>query len=102
MALEKIVTLSYDIRGEYKSINEITDTAIVEDGVELSSSRHRGGRVLPGLLVKTSVDPAEETYVYSITDTSPYSSGVQELAITLWTVEIHEAYEAHLRLLINQ
>ena len=42
MALEKVVTQDkIEIVGEYKSIQVRTKTAIVEDGVELSSGYHR-------------------------------------------------------------
>ena len=32
MALEKVITYDYEIRGKYKHINERTRTAIQEDG----------------------------------------------------------------------
>tara|TARA_R100001530_G_C4292681_1_gene148439 strand:+ start:701 stop:952 length:252 start_codon:yes stop_codon:yes gene_type:complete len=41
MALEKKITYDYEIRGEYKHIQERQKTAIMEDGNELSSSYHR-------------------------------------------------------------
>ena len=41
MALEKVITYDYEIRGEYKHIQERQKTAIVEDGNELSHSYHR-------------------------------------------------------------
>ena len=41
MALEKKITYDYEVRGEYKQINERRRTAIVEDGEELSFSYHR-------------------------------------------------------------
>ena len=41
MALEKKITYDYEVRGEYKHINERQRTAIVEDGEELSFSYHR-------------------------------------------------------------
>ena len=36
MALEKVITYDYEIRGKYKHINERTRTAIQEDGKERS------------------------------------------------------------------
>jgi hypothetical protein len=75
MALSKEVSYDYEIRGEYKHIQERQKTAIVEDGNELSSSYHR--RVL-------SPDA----------DVSGESSEVQALASAVWTDAVKEAYEA--------
>ena len=41
MALEKVITYDYEIRTEWKHIQERQKTAIVEDGKELSYSYHR-------------------------------------------------------------
>ena len=41
MALEKVITYDYEIRGEYKNIQERKRTAVVEDGEEISFSYHR-------------------------------------------------------------
>ena len=41
MALEKVITYDYEIRGKYKSIQERARTAIIEDGEEISFSYHR-------------------------------------------------------------
>ena len=41
MALTKVVTYDYEVRTEYKHIQERQRTAIVEDGSELSYSYHR-------------------------------------------------------------
>lgn len=75
MALSKEVTYDYEIRGEYKFIQERAKTSIVEDGNELSSSYHR--RVL--------VPDA---------DVSGESSEVQAIASAIWTDEVKAAYEA--------
>ena len=75
MALTKEVSYDYEIRGEYKFIQERAKTAIMEDGNELSSSYHR--RVLT---------PDE--------DVSGESSEVQALASAVWTDAVKEAYEA--------
>ena len=75
MALSKEVSYDYEIRSEYKFIQERQKTAIVEDGKELSSSYHR--RVL-------SPDA----------DVSGESSEVQALASAVWTDAVKEAYEA--------
>jgi len=75
MALSKEVSYDYEIRGEYKFIQEREKTAIMEGGNELSSSYHR--RVL-------SPDA----------DVSGESSEVQALASAVWTDEVKAAYEA--------
>ena len=75
MALSKEVSYDYEIRGEYKHIQERQKTAIVEDGKEISSSYHR--RVL-------SPDA----------DVSGESSEVQGIASAIWTDEVKAAYEA--------
>ena len=55
MALEKVITYDYEVRTEYKHIQERTRTAIMEDGKELSSSYHR--RVLtPDMNVSSESD----------------------------------------------
>ena len=41
MALEKVITYDYEVRGEFKHIQERQRTAVVEDGKELSFSYHR-------------------------------------------------------------
>jgi hypothetical protein len=75
MALSKEVSYDYEIRGEYKFIQERAKTAIVEDGSELSSSYHR--RVLT-----------------PDADVSGENSEVQALASAVWTDEVKAAYEA--------
>jgi len=75
MALSKEVSYDYEIRGEYKIIQEREKTAIVEDGKEISSSYHR--RVLT-----------------PDADVSGESSEVQAIASAIWTDEVKAAYEA--------
>ena len=75
MALSKEVSYDYEIRSEYKFIQERQKTAIMEDGKELSSSYSR--RVL---------NPDA--------DVSGESSEVQGMASALWTDEVKAAYEA--------
>ena len=41
MALEKVITYDYEVRTEWRHIQERTKTAINEDGKELSFSYHR-------------------------------------------------------------
>jgi hypothetical protein len=73
MALEKKITYDYEIRSDYKHIQERQKTAIMEDGNELSSSYHR--RVL-------SPDA----------DVSGESSEIQAMASAIWTDEVKEAW----------
>ena len=76
MALEKVITYDYEIRSEYKHIQERQRTAIVEDGSELSYSYHR--RVL-------SPDA----------DVSSESDEIKGMADTLWTDEVKESWAEH-------
>ncbi len=77
MALEKVITYDYEIRSEFKQIQERQRTAVVEDGKELSSSYHR--RVL-----------APDA------DVSSESDEIKGMASTLWTDAVKAAYAAHL------
>ena len=73
MALEKVITYDYEIRGEFKHISERQRTAIVEDGEELSFSYHR--RVL------TIGD-----------DLSGESDELKALSSSLWTPAVSASY----------
>ena len=73
MALEKKITYDYDVRGEYKHINERRRTAIVEDGEELSFSYHR--RVLT-----------------PDADVSGESDEIKGMASALWSDEVKAAW----------
>ena len=73
MALEKKITYDYEVRGEYKHINERQKTAIMEDGKELSSSYHR--RVLTPDM-----------------DVSSESDEIKGMADALWTDEVKQAW----------
>ena len=78
MALEKVITYDYEIRGEFKHIQERQKTAIVEDGTELSSSYHR--RVLtPG------------------DDVSSESDEIKGMASALWTDAVKKAWDDKLK-----
>ena len=59
MALSKEVTYDYEIRSEYKHIQQRQKTAIIEDGTELSSAYHRRvysiGESLEGIDDETTV-----------------------------------------------
>jgi hypothetical protein len=69
MALEKVITYDYEVRTDYKHIQERKKTAIVEDGKEISFSYHR--RVL-------SPDM----------DVSGESDEIKGMASALWTDEV--------------
>ena len=73
MALEKVITYDYEIRTEYKHIQERTKTAIIEDGTELSYSYSR--RVL-----------APDA------DVSSESDEIKGMADALWTDAVKEAW----------
>ncbi len=75
MALEKIITYDYEVRTEFKHIQERQKTAIVEDGKQLSYSYKR--RVL-------SPDM----------DVSSESDEIKGMASALWTDEVKAAYAA--------
>ena len=73
MALEKVITYDYEVRSEYKHIQERQKTAIMEDGNELSSSYHR--RVLT-----------------PDADVSSESDEIKGIADALWTDEVKAAW----------
>jgi hypothetical protein len=74
MALEKKVTYDYEVRGEYKTIQQRMRTAIEEDGKEISFSYHR-------------------TTFMPDADVSGESTEVKALASSLWTDAVKKAYE---------
>jgi hypothetical protein len=74
MALEKKVTYDYEVRGEFKCIQQRTRTAIEEDGKEISFSFHRNS-FMPDA------------------DVSGESDEVKALASSLWTDAVKKAYE---------
>tara|TARA_R110002012_G_scaffold263125_1_gene445620 strand:+ start:911 stop:1150 length:240 start_codon:yes stop_codon:yes gene_type:complete len=73
MALEKKKTYDYEVRGQYKIIQERCKTSIEEDGEEISFSYHR-----------KSYPPS--------TDVSAESDDIKALASALWTDDIKKAY----------
>ena len=74
MALEKKVTYDYEVRGEYRCIQQRAKTAIIEDGKEISYSYHRNS-FMPDA------------------DVSGESDELKALADTLWTDDIKKAYK---------
>ena len=78
MALEKVITQDkIEIVGDLKMVQVRTKTAIVEDGVELSSSFHRH-------VVAPNADISGE------------STEVQAICNAVHTDEVKAAYDAHL------
>ena len=73
MALEKKKTYDYEVRGQYKIIQERCRTSIMEDGKEISFSYNR----------KSFAPDA---------DVSGESDELKALANALWTDEIKKAY----------
>jgi len=73
MALEKVITYDYEVRGKYKNIQERKRTAVLEDGEEISFSYHR--RVLT-----------------PDADVSGESDEIKGMASALWTDEVKKAY----------
>ena len=75
MALEKVVSYDYEVRGDFKFIQERAKTSILEDGEELSYSYQR--RVL-----------APDA------DVSGESDEIKGMASALWTDEVKAAWAA--------
>ena len=73
MALEKVITYDYEVRGKFKHIQERTKTSIMEDDKEISFSYHR--RVL-----------APDA------DVSGESDEIKGMASALWTDEVKAAW----------
>ena len=73
MALEKVVSYDYEVRTQYKHIQERQRTTIVEDGEELSFSYHR--RVLTPEM-----------------DLSGESDELKALSSSLWTPAVSASY----------
>jgi len=74
MALEKKKIYDYEVRGDYKCIQERCKTSIMEDGEEISFSYHRNS-FMPDA------------------DVSAESDELKAMANALWTDDIKKAYE---------
>ena len=74
MALTKEITKDYEVRGEFKTIQKRTRTAIMEDGAEISYKYHR-------------------TSFMCDADVSAESDELKALAGALWTDAVKKAYE---------
>ncbi len=77
MALEKVITYDYEIRGEFKHIQERAKTSVMEDDKELSFSYHR--RVLTPDM-----------------DVSGESDEIKGMASALWSDDVKAAWAEHL------
>ena len=73
MALEKVITYDYEVRGEFKCLQQRQKTAIVEDGKEISFSYHR-------------------TAFMPDADVSGESDEIKGMASALWTDEVKAAW----------
>jgi hypothetical protein len=73
MAISKVLTDDYEVRGEYKHINVRTKTSIMEDGAEISYKYHR--KVLTPDM-----------------DVSGESDELKALAGAIWTDEVKKAW----------
>ena len=73
MALTKEITYDYEVRGEFKHINERAKTSVMEDDKELSFSYHR--RVLT-----------------PDADVSGESDEIKAMASALWSDEVKAAW----------
>jgi len=78
MALEKVITYDYDVRSDYKHINQREKTSIVEDGKELSFSYKR------------------KVFTPSM-DVSSESDEIKGMAETLWTDAVKKAWDDKLK-----
>ena len=78
MTLEKKKSIDYEIKGEFRFIQERVKTSIIEDDKELSFSYHRR-------TIAPDADMSEE---------SNESDEIKALAAALWTDEIKAAYKA--------
>ena len=74
MALEKKKTYDYEIRGEYKCIQERCKTSIMENGEEISFSYHRKA-FMPDADIRAESDE------------------LKAMANALWTDEVKKSYE---------
>ena len=87
MALTKEITQDkIEIVGVNKHIQIRTKTAVLEDGVELSSSFHRHV-----VTCVSSVKNDDDTWTHTDTDVSAESAEVQAIATAVWTDAVKAA-----------
>ena len=81
MALTKEITQDkIEVVGDAKQLQVRTKTAIMEDGVELSSSFHRHI-----VTCVSSVKNDDDSWTHTDTDVSGESAEVQAIAAAVWT-----------------
>ena len=87
MALSKVITEDkIEVVGATKEIQVRTKTAVMEDGVELSSGFHR--HVVTSV---SSVKNADDSWTHTDTDVSGESAEVQAIATAVWTDAVKAA-----------
>ena len=87
MALEKVISEDkIEVVGATKEIQVRTKTAVMEDGVELSSGFHR--HVVTSV---SSVKNADDSWTHTDTDVSGESAEVQAIATAVWTTAVKNA-----------
>jgi len=87
MALTKEISQDkIEVVGATKEIQVRTKTAVMEDGVELSSGFHR--HVVTSV---SSVKNADDSWTHSDTDVSGESAEVQAIATAVWTDAVKAA-----------
>ncbi len=90
MALTKEITQDkIEVVSALKHLQVRTKTAIMEDGVELSSSFHRHI-----VTCVSSVKNADDTWTHTDTDISAESAEVQAIATAVWTDAVKAAARA--------
>ena len=90
MALSKDTsTVKIEVVGQYKHIQIAEDTVIKEDGTEISRTRHRKTYSCGSL----STDGKDD---FVATDISGESSEGQNIASTVWTQSVKDAWKAKL------
>ena len=87
MALSKVITEDkIEIVGATKDIQVRTKTAVMEDGVELSSGFHRHV-----VISVSSVKNDDDSWTHTDTDVSGESAEVQGITSAVWTDAVKAA-----------
>ena len=87
MALTKEISQDkIEVVGATKEIQVRTKTAVMEDGVELSSGFHRHC-----VISVSSVKNADDSWTHTDTDVSGESAEVQAIATAVWTDAVKAA-----------
>ena len=87
MALTKEISQDkIEVVGATKEIQVRTKTAVLEDGVELSSGFHRHV-----VVCVSSVKNADDSWTHTDTNVSSESAEVQAIATAVWTTAVKNA-----------